>query len=589
MPYHNIYYTLNKEVRMERLEAKKINGKLYYYYSIWGWVNGKCRRKFQKYLGKPADIYKATQETATPNYAEVFDFGLPVALWYELKKQKVIEIIDKLCPKRSQGLSIGTYLGIAAANRAINPTSKNNMWEWFQQTALYRMLPHVNRSALTSQRFWDHMDAVPIDSIQTIWSTIIQGTLTRENIQLEDICYDGTNFYTFINTFNMACTLPKRGKNKQGRNNLRQVSYALFCTAAEQIPLCFDIYPGNKNDCPEFSQMITRFKSFLIKAGFPVSHEISLPVTLIFDKGNNSAENISFLDQDNIHFIGSVKLAEHKELAKVSNKDSRFIESSSPNLEGIKGFCLEKKVYGKIRKVVICYNSRLFETQWMTLNNDISRAIEKLSDLRRRLDDRAKGLIKGGKSPTINSVKKQVNAILKRPFLDEIISTYIDDGATPTLTYDIDTKQIKTISDTYLGKKLIITTRLKWNMDKIIEAYHSQYAIEHVFRKMKNRSTGIWWPMNHWTDQKIQVHGLYCTIATMLRALIFRRVKKAGINISYQRLLHELCTIREVVNIYKTKRKGQKTTTVLTKLNEIQLKFLKVLAIPVKPQDVDTV
>lgn len=386
----------------------------------------------------------------------------------------------------------------------------------------------------------------------------------------------------------MACTLPKRGKNKQGRNNLRQVSYALFCTAAEQIPLCFDIYPGNKNDCPEFSQMITRFKSFLIKAGFPVSHEISLPVTLIFDKGNNSAENISFLDQDNIHFIGSVKLAEHKELAKVSNKDSRFIESSSPNLEGIKGFCLEKKVYGKIRKVVICYNSRLFETQWMTLNNDISRAIEKLSDLRRRLDDRAKGLIKGGKSPTINSVKKQVNAILKRPFLDEIISTYIDDGATPTLTYDIDTKQIKTISDTYLGKKLIITTRLKWNMDKIIEAYHSQYAIEHVFRKMKNRSTGIWWPMNHWTDQKIQVHGLYCTIATMLRALIFRRVKKAGINISYQRLLHELCTIREVVNIYKTKRKGQKTTTVLTKLNEIQLKFLKVLAIPVKPQDVDT-
>lgn len=574
---------------MERLEAKKINGKIYYYYSVWAWINGKCRRKFQKYLGKPADIYKATQETATPNYAEVFDFGLPIALWYELKKQKIVEIIDKLCPKRDQGLSVGMYLGIAAENRAIDPTSKNGMWEWFKQTSLCRILPHISRSTLTSQRFWDNMDTIPINSIQTIWSTIIKDTLKREKIELEDICYDGTNFYTFINTFNMACTLPKRGKNKQGRNNLRQVSYALFCTADEQIPLCFDTYPGNKNDCPEFSQMIAKFKSFLIESGFSVSKESSLPVTLIFDKGNNSAENISLLDQDNIHFIGSVKLSEHKELAILSNSDSRFVESSSTNLEGIKGFCLEKKVYGKIRKVVICQNPRLFETQWMTLNNDISRAIEKLSDLKRRLDDRAKGLIKGGKPPTIDSVKKQVNIILKRPFLDEIISTNINDGATPILTYNINTKQIEIISDTCLGKKLIITTRLNWSMDKIIEAYHSQYAIEHVFRKMKDRSTGIWWPMHHWTDQKIQVHALYCTIATMLRALIFRRVKMAGINISYKRLLHELSTIREVVNFFKAKKKGQKTTTVLTKLNEVQVKLMKVLAIPVKPQDVNDI
>ena len=41
---------------MERLEAKKINGHTYYYYSGWGWVNGKCRRLWQKYLEKLEDI-----------------------------------------------------------------------------------------------------------------------------------------------------------------------------------------------------------------------------------------------------------------------------------------------------------------------------------------------------------------------------------------------------------------------------------------------------------------------------------------------------------------------------------------------------
>ena len=73
-----------------------------------------------------------------------------------------------------------------------------------------------------------------------------------------------------------------------------------------------------------------------------------------------------------------------------------------------------------------------------------------------------------------------------------------------------------------LGKTTIISSRLEWDAEEIIEAYHSQSIIEHVFREMKDRSTGTWWPLNHWTDQKIRVHGLYCTIAVLLRALIQR-------------------------------------------------------------------
>ena len=40
---------------MQRLEAKTVNGHTYYYFSLWGWKSGKCRRLSQKYLGK-ADL-----------------------------------------------------------------------------------------------------------------------------------------------------------------------------------------------------------------------------------------------------------------------------------------------------------------------------------------------------------------------------------------------------------------------------------------------------------------------------------------------------------------------------------------------------
>jgi transposase len=220
------------------------------------------------------------------------------------------------------------------------------------------------------------------------------------------------------------------------------------------------------------------------------------------------------------------------------------------------------------------------------LNNDISRAIEKLNDLKSRLDDRAKGIIKGGKQPTVESVGKQVRVILKRPFLETIIQTSIRGNDTPTLSYSLDTKSLEEIADTILGKKIIITTRDDWDVEHIIRAYHSQFAIEHVFKHMKDRNCGVWWPMNHWTTQKIHIHGLYCTVAVLIRALIYRRIRLDNIPISYERLIKELDCIREVINVFK-KKKRERRSTVLTRLNEIQNRLIEVLQIPRKPQEVD--
>ncbi|MFO7783768.1 MAG: TRAP transporter large permease subunit [Thermodesulfobacteriota bacterium] len=122
---------------MERLESKKVNGRTYYYYSEWGWKDGKCRRIWQKYLGKPKDIVQAVQGGGPPPlYAEVFQWGLPCALWKEVLRARVVEETDALCPKREQGLSTGQYMAVAAVNRAIRPKSKRSMWEWFSRTAL---------------------------------------------------------------------------------------------------------------------------------------------------------------------------------------------------------------------------------------------------------------------------------------------------------------------------------------------------------------------------------------------------------------------------------------------------------------------
>jgi transposase len=565
---------------MERLEAKKINGHTYYYYSGWGWVNGKCRRQWQKYLGKLEDIAQACAGAGpAPRYAEVFQWGLPTALWNEMLTANVIGQTDELCPKRDQGLSTGQYLAIAAINRAMSPSSKRSLWQWFSQTALWRHLPQASSNALNSQRFWDHMNRIDAPKAAQIWTAIITAVVAREQLDLSSVSYDGTNFYTFIDTFNTRCDLARRGKNKQGRCNLRQVSYALFCCADGHLPLFYDLYEGNRNDAKQFPLMLERFNAFLqtLHAGRCAPED----PTVIFDKGNNSQDNFRLIDALGLSFVGSVKLDEHKELALIPNSDARFVSCESAGLEGTKAWRIKKTVYGKQRVLVVTYNQNLFEAQWLTLQADLAKALGELSALAQRLRDRAVGLIQGGQPPTLASVQKQCDQILSRQHLKRLIQIEIRSGPAvlPRVEYAVVPAAVAELAATYLGKNIIITNREQWADARIIEAYRSQFIIENVFKDMKDRTQGTWWPLNHWTDSKIRVHGLYCTLALLLRGLIWRRIQAAQVHVSMCRLLSELDDLRQVINIYPKKRRQKvaRTQSVLTKTSELQEKLIAVL------------
>lgn len=559
---------------MERLEKKRINGHEYYYYSKWGWKNGRCKRLWQRYLGTLDGIVNAVGGGETPAYAEVFEHGLTMSLWNESRRLGISRRIGELCPKQGRSFGVGDYICLAAINRAVKPASKNGIWGWFAKTSLVREMPELTRKHLSSQRFWDNMDAVDVQAAKKIWENIIAHTAANEKIDMSRVSYDGTNFYTFISTFNVRNTLGKRGKNKQGRSNLRQVSYALFCTK-EGIPLYYDVYEGNSGDAKVFPRMLDGFCGFM-KKHFGADGMGAPSVTLVFDKGNNSRENFERLDASGMKFVGSLKLAENKELAGVSNKDKRFRPIEGEGMEGMKAFFEDKLIHGRKRRLVVMFNNRLFNDQWKTLHEDGRKAMEELAELGRKLDDRNNGLTRGGTAPTRESLEASVKKILRRPFLKDIIRTDIRPGKkAPVLDFELLPAKLEKVADTYLGKKIIVADTGQNDISDIVETYHGQYVIEHVFKEMKSRDFGTWWPLFHWTDQKIHVHGLYCTIAVLLRATMHRRTKISGLKIPMKRMLDELSEIKEVVNVFSGngKKRKEKCQTTFTRLNLVQKKL----------------
>jgi transposase len=553
---------------MAYITHKKIKGRNYYYAEESEWRDGRPRRKWQKYLGSLTKIMEAMQgKGEKPQYAEIFQLGAPAAYWRVAEECGMVSILDDILPKRQQGLSIGFYLTLAAMNRAIQPVSKRSMWHWFQETILLRMLPEVNQEALNSQRFWDNLSTLKASEVDKAWLKLVHSVLAREHIDLSCVSFDGTNFYSFIGSFNRRCSLAKRGKNKQGRTNLRQVNYALFCTRKDHIPLFFDVFEGNRHDSKEFGLVIEKF--FRAFADYRPARE---GITVVFDKGNNSPSNLNaFVNKTGYHFVGSVKLNDHKDLARISNQDACFAPLADPRLEQVKAFRRRKLMYGKERTVVVTFNNNLYTAQVQSVNNELNKCLGELSDLSKKLDDRRVGMRTKGKAPTIASVRNQMSTILKGQYMKRLIETsVIEQDGLPLLSYSINAKAQAELNDTYLGKTILFTDNNDWSTEDIILAYRSQYIIEDTFKQMKDRKTGTWWPMFHWTDPMIRAHAFYCSLALLLRALLMRKVRKANLMMSMNKLHEKLSGIREIINIFKKTKKKGSTQSVLSKQDEVQ-------------------
>lgn len=553
---------------MAYITRKQIKGVTYYYAEESERINGKTRRKWQKYLGPLHKIMAALDGLPSkPQYAEIFELGSPAAYLRIVQEFKMIKILDSTLPKRSQGLTTGFYLGLAAINRGIQSVSKRSMWDWYKNTILLRAFPEVDKKSLNSQRFWDNMSTISAHKIKIAWMDLINSVLEQEKVDMSSVSYDGTNFYSFIHSFNTHCSLAQRGKNKQGRRDLKQINYALFCTRQDHFPLYFDVYEGNRHDSKAFEGVI---ESFFDAFKSRISNEKGM--TIVFDKGNNSDTNFKkFITDSGFHFVGSVKPDDHKDLAMISNDDDSLKPVSHPRLDQVKAFRTQKKIYGRNLTVIVTFNNTLYSSQLQSINNEVNKCVKKLSLLSSKLEDRIAGIVTKGRKPTKASIKKQAASIRSGQHMKKLIAVTVTEcNGIPRISYHLDNAAFAELCDTYLGKNIIITDNEQWTTEEIILSYRSQYIIEDVFKQMKDRKTGSWWPMFHWTDQMIRVHGLYCSITLLIRALMMKKIQKAGISISINRTQEKLSEIREVLNVFPQKRKKKISQSVVSKMDETQ-------------------
>lgn len=560
---------------MASLQPRRSRGHTYWHIVESKRINGKPRPVPIYYLGKADDLLARLRGQETLRISSA-SHGAVAALWAQGKELSIAEIIDANLarsgrrlsgrdlaaaqplqpPVKNDGLTVGQSLRLACVGRACHATSKRGFAAWASTTTL-GALAGVDVQRLTSQHFWDQMDQVPIESIDPIEREIVGRVLDRFEIPLDTLLFDATNFFTFIASTNARCELPKRGHNKQKRDDLRQVGVALLCSRIGGIPLWHQTYGGEVADSKSFAAALPAVRRRLVEL-----HRDVTSLTIVFDKGNVSHANQKLVDGSGIHYVTGLTAASQKE----------FVNKANPlltpvNLAGgqdVLAYRERRKIWGAERTAIVILSERLREGQARGVLQHVASARDWLDGLATTLSG---GKQRRDRARILRDIENRLHG---RQRLSEVLPFELT-GEDPTLAlaYEFNQAAFETLKRDVLGRIVLVTDRDDWSTAEIIDAYHGQSKIEAVFAHLKDPMHLALRPQYHWTDQKLHVHVLTCVLGYLLAQCVFLRAQRASAPYaSMEALLDALNRVRRATVARSVNSKGGVRVT--TQIEEIE-------------------
>ncbi len=549
---------------MASLYRKKISGKTYWYLREMARMDGKPKMVSERYLGTAADIaaaVEAREAAVLPERIRHLAFGDVAAAWGVLAELGVAAVIDEVAGARPAGqpLSTGTYLALAALNRLVAPCSKAAFADWWKTTAADRFTK-IPAAALDHRRFWDAMHAVSLGQLEEVSREIAVRIVRWSGVDVSSVALDMTNFATFIATANGKAPVAQRGKAKQKRADLRLVGLGLVVTRDGGIPLTWHAYPGDRPDVTQFPDMIDqlrgRYEAVCAAAGAPAAAEM----TVVFDAGQNSADNFAYLARAGLGYIGSVPASDCPDLTSLPASVRTIVDRD--RFGGLTAFGTRREVYGAERRAILTHSPELHQSQAAGFEGTT------LAKTGRKLDELAATLARGKTRRPKEKVQAEIETICRKPWVRRVITWQLTGGQPKDLrlSWSVSPDARQALEEEIFGKHVLITSH-DWPVAEVVAGYRSQSEAEFSFRQMKDTRVVSFSPMHHWTEHNIRVHVFTCVLALQLAHLMRRTAAQAGLRLSVRQLLAQLAAIGETVLIYPStggRPKARRMTTELT-------------------------
>ena len=561
---------------MASIQCKISRGHKYWYIVESRRVNGKPRPIVLSYLGKAEGLLKRLQGITSAVKLKSYSHGLVAALLEIASKLDIPEIINKYTDSKRpytskkplrNNLTAGITLLLAAIGRICMPTSKRGWASWAKTTSLAYLLRR-NLSKIDSQHFWDLMDAIPQEVICKIEASILKEVFKIYNIETDSLFFDTTNFFTYIDSTNLKSNIAMRGKNKQKRNDLRQVGLALVVTKDDMMPLFHLTYEGNLNDSTVFKKVISHVVKRTEELGLNLKKH-----TIVFDRGNNSKPNLKILESLKLFYVGALTPYHHQKLIEAAYGNFEEVNIGDAV---IKAYRERRVIWEKDRTVVVFVSDKLKEGRIRGIYQFLAKAEKKLKDLQASL------VSPSAKKRKKDKLEKKIEAVIKGQYVKHIIDFSLNeiDKERFVLDFCINHEKLKRLEED-LGFRIIMTNRHDWDTASIIKAYHGQSKIENAFKNLKNPYHLSIKPQFHWTDHKVKVHFFICVLGYLLATIVWCKARiGAQFSGTLDSLLDTLNNIRLASILEESKTRGAvKAIYKLEEVSECENRLMEALEI----------
>jgi transposase len=545
---------------MPSLKKKIIKGHIYWYAVEMARINGKPKQVWQMYLGtaeKIIEMMKGSEDTPYARFKS-FQYGKIAAMLKISEELKFIEIVNKHTDKKLMaGLTVGEYLLLDIIGKSSSISSENGLEEWFKNSALSILwkFPHK----LSCQNFLNHMGYIDQATIKNI-EIDISRILIEKGIKPSILYLDESNWFTYGDNYDNKSELLKKGFNKKHRYDKNQVGVALV-TNEDNIPFMHETYAGNIHDSTEFPELIDGIVNYL--TDLKINTE---DITLVFDKGNNSTDNIGKLISK-MSFVASAKFDQAEDLLDIPLEDFKHIYTNSKDHE-IYGSRTKYTFFGKEFTTIITYNKATYTLQKESYLSSKAKILAKLTDLKRRLEsDR-------GKERDKSSVEREISDIIIKDFRSIIgyeVSDIPKGKKKPKIKFWT-RKQNETKREKSFGKLIIFTDKSEWHSKKIVQTYNNKYLVEDDFKLLNDELLVPIGPIYHRKDFNIRVHVFLAIVGLLFYRYLAWRTKR--FNLTLKKLIDNLSQIRIALVLDKTSNKSDIIVEEMTSIQASLFSFL---------------
>jgi transposase len=550
---------------MAHFHVKTKKGRPYLYVREIARVAGKPKVVSQIYIGSPervASLAAGLGDGAVK--LKVEEYG---ALWLAGQIGRdvdLVRIIDEVVPRgdREEGPSVGEYFLYCIWNRMCESTSKNRLSQWYERTAVQQIRP-VDIGELTSQRYWEKWDRVTEDDLVKISKRFFERIWAVESPESDCLLFDTTNYYTFMAS-DTPSELARRGKNKEGRHNLRQVGLGLLVARGSRLPLYYCVYPGNLHDSRQFAAVMDEM--FGVVCGFDKTKE---RLTVVIDKGMNSDGNFVWIDEHSrIHFVTTYSTYFSQDLASMpldefepaeTRKNRRLVEQGKKD-DRILVYRTKGEYWGKERAVVVTHNPSTARKQSYTLDSKLEDIRQELLSMRSRVRDK----MPHWRDPDV--IKERYLKLCEHLHVTSDLHDveFSQAGGKLSMSFRKNVLRVER-KRAMFGKNIIITDNVDWPTSEIVEASLDRWQVEDQFRLSKDEDIVSMRPLRHWTDSKIRCHLFACMVAMTYLRRIELKLKAAGVDRTADDVMEDMSCLHSVLMLREGGRKAERRLEIPTK------------------------